>query len=66
MSFKHFEFESDNTRGDQREEHNSGTSVSLEALKHFGVTYQHIPVDDGGNWEEEISELTHLTRKLQR
>jgi protein tyrosine phosphatase (PTP) superfamily phosphohydrolase (DUF442 family) len=47
-------------RGDQREEHNGGTSVSLEALKDFGVTYKHIPVDDGGKWESEIGKLLNL------
>ena len=44
------------SRGDQREAHDSGSSVSLEALKDFGVTYRQIPIDDEGKWENEISE----------
>jgi hypothetical protein len=43
--------------GDQREEHNGGQTVSLDALKDFGLTYEHIPVDDAGKWESEIGEL---------
>jgi protein tyrosine phosphatase (PTP) superfamily phosphohydrolase (DUF442 family) len=45
-------------RGDQREQHDSGTSVSIEALKDFGLTYEHIPVDDAGKWEGQIGELS--------
>jgi protein tyrosine phosphatase (PTP) superfamily phosphohydrolase (DUF442 family) len=44
-------------RGDQREQHDSGTSVSIEALKDFGLTYEHIPVDDAGKWEGLIGKL---------
>jgi hypothetical protein len=43
--------------GDQREEHNGGQTVSIDALKDFGLTYEHIPVDDAGKWESEIGEL---------
>lgn len=49
------------TRGDQREAHDSGNSVSLDALKDFGVTYRQVPVDDDGKWENEIGEsLSYL------
>jgi hypothetical protein len=48
--------------GDQREEHNSGQTVSLDALKDFGLTYEHIPVDDAGKWESEIGELKESFR----
>jgi hypothetical protein len=43
--------------GDQREEHNGGQTVSIDALKDFGLTYEHIPVDDAGKWESEIGKL---------
>jgi protein tyrosine phosphatase (PTP) superfamily phosphohydrolase (DUF442 family) len=45
------------SRGDQREQHDSGTSVSIEALKDFGLTYEYIPVDDAGKWESDIGKL---------
>ena len=48
--------------GDQREQHDSGTSVSIEALKDFGLTYEHIPVDDAGKWEGSIGKLPHPER----
>jgi protein tyrosine phosphatase (PTP) superfamily phosphohydrolase (DUF442 family) len=51
-------------RGDQREQHDSGTSVSIEALKDFGLTYEHIPVDDAGKWEGDIGKLSETPGSL--
>ena len=50
--------------GDQREQHDSGTSVSIEALKDFGLTYEHIPVDDAGKWEGQIGTLSKTLRSI--
>lgn len=53
-------------RGDQREAHNSGKAVSLEALKEFGVTYRQVQVDDEGKWEDEISVCNSRIQQAQR
>ena len=41
-------------RGDQREEHDSGSDISLDHLKKLGVIYKEIPIDQDGQWEKEI------------
>ncbi|KAH9993934.1 Acireductone dioxygenase [Russula vinacea] len=47
----------DNLPGDQRLQHDSGTSVDLAGLRRLGVLYWTIPVDSPGGWESEIDRI---------
>ncbi|ORY22118.1 hypothetical protein BCR39DRAFT_391742 [Naematelia encephala] len=44
----------DNVPGDQREPHDSGSSVDIPTLESIGVYYARIPVDEQGQWEKQI------------
>jgi hypothetical protein len=43
-------------RGDQREPHDSGKTVSFETLADLGVVYRQFPIDAEGKWKETIGE----------
>lgn len=43
-----------NNRGDQREEHDSGSTFSPDELEKLGITYRTIPIDDEGKWKDAI------------
>lgn len=43
-----------NDRGDQREPHDSGNSISSSTLADLGVIYKEIPIEEDGKWEGEV------------
>ena len=47
----------DNLPGDQRLQHDSGTSIDLAGLRRLGVLHWTIPVDSPGGWESEIDRI---------
>jgi len=47
----------DNIPGDQRLPHDSGNSVSDEALRVLHVLHWSIPIDDTGSWKHHIDEV---------
>jgi len=47
----------DNIPGDQRLAHDSGNPVPPETLKSAGVLHWAIPIDESGNWEQQINEV---------
>ncbi|KAI0795660.1 Acireductone dioxygenase [Abortiporus biennis] len=47
----------DDLPGDERLPHDTGRSVSTELLKSLGVLHWSVPVDDKGEWEEEIDTI---------
>ncbi|KAF8472934.1 1,2-dihydroxy-3-keto-5-methylthiopentene dioxygenase [Russula ochroleuca] len=47
----------DNLPGDQRLQHDSGTSVDLADLRKLGLLHWAIPLDSPGGWESEIDRI---------
>jgi 1,2-dihydroxy-3-keto-5-methylthiopentene dioxygenase len=47
----------DNLPGDQRLQHDSGTSVDLTDLRKLGLIHWAIPLDSPGGWESEIDRI---------
>jgi hypothetical protein len=47
-------YTADTLSGDQRELHDSGLAVDAATLGELGVIYKSIPIDEAGQWKEEI------------